>query len=81
MGQLMWREFYYVAAAAEPHFDKMVGNKICRQIPWHFDDQLINAWAHGRTGYPFIDSIMRQLRQEGWIHHLARHAVACFLTR
>lgn len=24
---------------------------------------------------------MRQLRHEGWIHHLARHAVACFLTR
>jgi hypothetical protein len=20
-------------------------------------------------------------REEGWIHHLARHAVACFLTR
>lgn len=34
-----------------------------------------------RTGYPFIDAIMTQLRQEGWIHHLARHAVACFLTR
>ena len=24
---------------------------------------------------------MRQLRHEGWIHHLGRHAVACFLTR
>jgi len=24
---------------------------------------------------------MRQLKQEGWIHHLARHCVACFLTR
>lgn len=24
---------------------------------------------------------MRQLREEGWIHHLGRHAVACFLTR
>jgi cryptochrome len=24
---------------------------------------------------------MIQLKQEGWIHHLARHAVACFLTR
>lgn len=24
---------------------------------------------------------MVQLREEGWIHHLARHAVACFLTR
>lgn len=24
---------------------------------------------------------MNQLRSEGWIHHLARHSVACFLTR
>lgn len=24
---------------------------------------------------------MNQLRKEGWIHHLARHSVACFLTR
>lgn len=81
LGQLMWREFYYVAAAAEENFDRMVGNAICRQIPWHDDASLLDAWAHGRTGYPFIDAIMRQLRTEGWIHHLARHAVACFLTR
>ncbi|KAK5130616.1 hypothetical protein LTR08_001875 [Meristemomyces frigidus] len=38
-------------------------------------------WASGKTGFPWIDAIMRQLRHEGWIHHLARHAVACFLTR
>lgn len=24
---------------------------------------------------------MRQLVQEGWMHHLGRHSVACFLTR
>lgn len=81
MGQLMWREFYYVAAAAEPNFDKMVGNKMCRQIQWHSNDQLTSAWANGRTGYPFIDAIMRQLRQEGWIENSARDVVACFLTR
>lgn len=28
-----------------------------------------------------IDAIMAQLRQQGWMHHLARHSVACFLTR
>ena len=38
-------------------------------------------WKWGKTGFPWIDAIMRQLRLEGWIHHLARHAVACFLTR
>lgn len=38
-------------------------------------------WKYGLTGFPFIDALMRQLRQEGWIHHLGRHSVACFLTR
>nr|XP_006642290.2 PREDICTED: cryptochrome-2-like [Lepisosteus oculatus] len=37
--------------------------------------------SQGCTGFPFIDAIMTQLRSEGWVHHLARHAVACFLTR
>lgn len=81
VGQLMWREFYYAAAAGKPNFDRMVGNKICRQIPWDTNSHYLKAWKYGLTGYPFIDAIMRQLRLEGWIHHLARHAVACFLTR
>ncbi|KAI8936662.1 hypothetical protein NX059_007059 [Plenodomus lindquistii] len=38
-------------------------------------------WKEGCTGFPWIDALMRQLKQEGWIHHLGRHAVACFLTR
>ena len=35
----------------------------------------------GKTGFPWIDACMNQLRIEGWIHHTARHAVSCFLTR
>ncbi|KAK5682262.1 hypothetical protein LTS10_005388 [Elasticomyces elasticus] len=27
-------------------------------------------WREGRTGFPWIDAIMRQLKYEGWIHHL-----------
>ncbi|KAH8419249.1 hypothetical protein KR222_000338 [Zaprionus bogoriensis] len=81
VGQVMWREFYYTVAAADPNFDRMLGNAYSLQIPWQEKPEHLEAWAHGRTGYPFIDAIMRQLRQEGWIHHLARHAVACFLTR
>nr|XP_026490035.1 cryptochrome-1 [Vanessa tameamea] len=81
MGQLMWREFYYVAGAGTKNFDKMVGNTVCTQIPWGKNETHLQAWAQGKTGYPFVDAIMRQLKQEGWIHHLARHMVACFLTR
>jgi cryptochrome len=52
---------------------------------YHIDDQQaeewFKRWKYGRTGFPWIDALMRQLRTEGWIHHLGRHSVACFLTR
>jgi deoxyribodipyrimidine photolyase len=44
-------------------------------------EQYFRRWKEGRTGFPWIDALMRQLKLEGWIHHLGRHAVACFLTR
>lgn len=80
-GQLLWREFYYANAFAFPNYDRMRGNPVCRQIPWDTDERLARAWEEGRTGFPWIDACMRQLRAEGWLHHLGRHAVACFLTR
>jgi hypothetical protein len=52
-----------------------------RQIPWDDNEQFLKAWEDGRTGYPWIDAIMAQLHSWGWMHHLARHSVACFLTR
>ena len=44
-------------------------------------EEYFRRWKEGRTGFPWIDALMRQLKQEGWIHHLGRHSVACFLTR
>ncbi|ESQ48397.1 hypothetical protein EUTSA_v10020425mg [Eutrema salsugineum] len=81
LGQLLWREFFYTTAFGTPNFDKMKGNRICKQIPWKEDPDMLAAWRDSKTGYPWIDAIMVQLRKWGWMHHLARHCVACFLTR
>ncbi|KAJ3686632.1 hypothetical protein LUZ61_015796 [Rhynchospora tenuis] len=81
VGQLLWRDFFYTVAFGTPNFDRMKGNKICKQIPWSENKELLVAWRDGRTGFPWIDAIMIQLKKWGWIHHLARHCVACFLTR
>jgi len=80
-GQLLWREFFYFSSYTTPNFDQMIGNPKCRQIPWDHNIEKVSAFKEARTGYPFIDAIMTQLKQEGWIHHLARHMVACFFTR
>ena len=91
LGQLYWREFFMTVSSVTPNFDKMIGNPICLQIPWKLkdgatsgsmqDQKNLKAWTEAKTGFPWIDAIMTQLRIEGWIHHLARHSVACFLTR
>jgi cryptochrome len=51
------------------------------QIDDPIAEEWFKRWKYGRTGFPWIDALMRQLRAEGWIHHLGRHSVACFLTR
>ena len=43
-----------------------------RASPSAGSTRLIRSW---------IDAVMRQLKHQGWIHHLARHSVACYLTR
>ncbi|KAK3026097.1 hypothetical protein RJ639_040769 [Escallonia herrerae] len=82
LGQLLWRDFFYTVGFGTPNFEQMRGNRICKQVPWNDDDdELLAAWRDARTGFPWIDAIMVQLRKWGWTHHLARHSVACFLTR
>lgn len=81
LGQLYWREFFYLNGYKVPNFDRIAGNPLCRVIDWEYNPDYIKVWKEGRTGYPWIDACMKQLRQQGWLHHLARHSVACFLTR
>nr|ANW48376.1 cryptochrome 1 [Euphausia superba]AUI80370.1 cryptochrome 1 [Euphausia superba] len=79
--QLIWREFFYCMSVNNPKFDQMKDNPICIQIPWYDNKEHLKAWTDGQTGYPFIDACMRQLKREGWLHHIGRTAVSCFLTR
>ena len=83
-GQLYWREMAYLIGYSTPNFNQMVGNPVCKQIPWLEGKEaklLLHKWEMGKTGYPAIDAAMNQLRIDGWVHHLGRHLVACFLTR
>lgn len=44
-------------------YSEMDDNPICIQIPWHKKPDQLAAWEEGRTGYPFIDACMRQLKK------------------
>ena len=81
-GQLMFREMFNLLSRSVDHWDEDHSNVMCKAIEWgDFDQKKMEAWENGQTGFPLIDAMMRQLHTTGWMHHLARHAVSCFLTR
>lgn len=84
IGQLMFRELFHSCNVEVPGFEMMKGNEMCRQVEWgegEEADEALRKWEEGQTGYPWIDALMMQLRTTGFVHHLGRHSLACFLTR
>ena len=81
-GQMMFREMFYLLSRSVENWDQDFDNENCKSIEWgEYDLEKITAWESGNTGFPLIDAMMRQLDKTGWMHHLGRHAVSCFLTR
>ena len=81
-GQILFREMFYLLSRSVSNWDKDSGNSQCKEIAWgELNQGLLDAWESGQTGFPLIDAMMRQLNATGWMHHLGRHAVSCFLTR
>ena len=78
---LLLRDFAFLVGATTPKFDIMEGNPLCIQLPWDQHDEILQQWREGKTGYPWIDAIIRQCRKDGWAHFLARESIAVFLTR
>ena len=50
-----------------------------RAFPFARDHPALEAWRTGRTGYPFVDAGIRELRATGWMHPRARLVAASFL--
>jgi deoxyribodipyrimidine photo-lyase len=44
-------------------------------------ERRFEAWKAGRTGFPFVDAGMRQLRETGFMHNRVRMIVASFLVK
>lgn len=77
--QLCWRDFHYQLFAARPELARE--DMRARRDRWRDDDEALEAWKEGRTGYPLVDAGMRQLRAEGFMHNRARLVTASFLTK
>ena len=79
--QLAWRDFYAHVLLHHPGNAEHAYKQAFDALEWASDDDALEAWKAGRTGYPVVDAGMRQLLREGWMHNRARLIVASFLTK
>ena len=80
--EICWREFYADVLAHQPtSVEHSLDVRYDTTMRWNDDPRLLQAWQDGRTGYPFVDAGMRQLRAEGWMHNRVRMVVASFLVK
>ena len=80
VSQLIWREFFYCMSANNPFYAEMDRNPICIDIPWYDNPDQLAAFEEGRTGFPLIDAGIRQMKEEGWIHHIIRWIIIIITT-
>jgi deoxyribodipyrimidine photo-lyase len=81
LAEVGWREFAYhllfhngdlAQRNFRPEFDA---------FPWAEEEDAVEAWRRGRTGYPIVDAGMRELWTTGWMHNRVRMITASFLTK
>ena len=78
--EVAWRAWYKTVLAKNP--SSVTDNyKDMKPVNWRNDDEEIEAWKNGRTGVPFVDAGIRELRNTGYMHNRLRQNVASFLTK
>lgn len=79
--ELMWRDYFRFLALR-------AGNSLfARNGPagfekrWSTDLENLQRWIDGRTGFPFVDANMRELKSTGFMSNRGRQNVASFLAK
>ncbi len=79
--ELAWREFYADVLWHQPESAREYLRPEMARMAYDPPGEQFDRWREGRTGFPFVDAGMRQLRAEGWMHNRVRMVVASFLCK
>jgi len=79
--ELAWRDFFNMLYHFNPNQKEESLNDKYRSLNWVNDENQIDAWMKGETGFPIVDAAMRQLNAEGFIHNRLRMIAASFLVK
>jgi deoxyribodipyrimidine photo-lyase len=80
-GRLHWHCHFIQKLESEPAIEFREFHPAMRGLrPPTADPELLQAWAGGQTGYPFLDACMRSLTATGWLNFRMRAMVMSFAS-
>lgn len=78
--RLMWREWHRLNAIAWGRRLFWLQGPYKVERPWTSQPAIVEAWKAGKTGIPYIDACMRELKATGWLAYKGRKTAGAFLV-
>ncbi|KAL8765120.1 MAG: hypothetical protein Q9209_007703 [Squamulea sp. 1 TL-2023] len=78
--EICFRELYRQTTLTTPHtVMNLPQNLKFNFVQWEDDEEGWYRWVEGKTGMPFVDAGMRQIRHEAYMHNRLRMNVSSYL--
>ena len=77
--RLRWQSHFIQKFEQEPRIQFEPFNRGYLQLDWTINDELVQAWEQGQTGYPLVDASMRCVVKTGYLNFRMRAMVVSFL--
>ena len=81
LDRVFWQQHFNQKIEDNPELFEEAINPVYRDLNRdNRDEEKIQAWKHGNTGYPLVDASMRALVETGWLNFRMRAMCASFFS-
>ncbi|WVR08725.1 hypothetical protein IAU60_005783 [Kwoniella sp. DSM 27419] len=80
--EVAWRDFYNHVMSTWPRVS--MGRPFLEKfadVQWEVNEEHLQAWKDGKTGFPIVDAAMRACKARGWMENRVRMVSASFLVK
>ena len=78
--RLYWHCHFVQKLHTEPELEFYSMHRMCDDLRPEYDDEIIEKWIEGETGFPFLDACMKFLNENGWINFRMRAMIMSFAS-
>ena len=78
--RLYWHCHFVQKLHTEPELEFYSMHRMCDDLRPEYDNEIIEKWIEGETGFPFLDACMKFLNENGWINFRMRAMIMSFAS-